>query len=101
MVARVVAVHHSPIVSAVNPLRRCLWPPLFSLCSRPMDEFASHFKEPAPCDKCAGAVRCGAELLACTAFARFDAGRPWADLSRSDANRGIYDAVFGRTKAKG
>jgi hypothetical protein len=54
--------------------------------------------EPAPCDGCARARRCAAELLACSAFAAFTQGRVapyWHVLPRVDATRERYERLYG------
>ncbi|MGH8142832.1 MAG: hypothetical protein ACREU2_09980 [Steroidobacteraceae bacterium] len=54
--------------------------------------------EPCPCEGCARAARCAAELLACSAFERFDAGLRWQLSPRTDASRERYAAIFGSSR---
>jgi hypothetical protein len=54
--------------------------------------------EPAPCDHCARAERCGREQLACSSFLRFAAGESfvrWSAAPRTDASRDLYVRALG------
>lgn len=54
--------------------------------------------EASPCDGCARASRCAAELLACSAFLRFASGaseRQWRVLPRTDASADKYRKAIG------
>ncbi|MGH8143141.1 MAG: hypothetical protein ACREU2_11575 [Steroidobacteraceae bacterium] len=51
--------------------------------------------EACPCEGCSRAARCAAELLACSAFERFDAGLRWQFSPRTDATHERYAAIFG------
>jgi hypothetical protein len=54
-------------------------------------------KGPAPCDGCAGAARCGAERLACSAFALYSRNvstARWSAAPRLDATRERFDGLF-------
>lgn len=54
--------------------------------------------EACPCEGCPKAARCAAELLACSAFERFDAGLRWQLSPRTDATRERYVAIFGNSR---
>src|SRR5690348_12832134 len=48
---------------------------------------------PPPCDNCALAKRCGAELVACTAFADYVNSNRWRAGPRSPSREG-FERVF-------
>jgi len=56
----------------------------------PRNDLFQAMAEPAPCDGCSRAPRCGAEQLACTAFERFEKGLRWEISPRNDATRERY-----------
>lgn len=56
---------------------------------------AEYLRTPAPCDACPYAVRCAAQLLACSAFVRFvSQGSGWRGLARINPTRARFAAVY-------
>jgi hypothetical protein len=49
---------------------------------------------PAPCETCHLAARCGAKLLACTAFYNYAERNQWSAFDRNGATRALYRSVM-------
>lgn len=61
-----------------------------------LSDVLTQLRGPCPCDSCGFTPRCAAERLACTAYARFVAGRAdWTVAPRVDASREIYRQAVG------
>jgi hypothetical protein len=64
--------------------------------ARVFDSSPAMLTEPAPCDMCPLAARCGAELLACSQFHQFTLGQGRArwSLAPRAPSHALFEAIF-------